>query len=161
MAMQKEEVLTLLDEVKDPEIPVVSLVEMGILRAVEVDGVKVTVTLTPTFAGCPAMQMMQTEVRERLLAAGFETVEIKISNDPPWSSNWITEEARRKLQAFGIAPPPPIHSGELEIALSQAVSCPYCGSKNTHQKNSFGPGLCRSIYYCNDCQQPFEQFKPL
>jgi ring-1,2-phenylacetyl-CoA epoxidase subunit PaaD len=150
-----------LDDVKDPEIPVVSLVEMGIIRAVEVIDEGVVVTMTPTFSGCPALQVMQTDIKQKLKELGFATVEVKQSLYPPWSSDWITDEARQKLKNFGLTPPPR-HGGNFEILLLETVSqCPYCDSKNTTLKNSFGPTLCRSIYYCNNCQQPFEQFKPL
>ena len=151
----------LLDEVKDPEIPVVSLVEMGIIRQVELAGETVIVTMTPTFSGCPALQVMKTDIEARLRAAGIGAVEVRQVLDPPWSSDWITADARQKLKQFGLAPPPR-HGGNLqEILLVDTVACPYCDSTNTTLKNSFGPTLCRAIHYCHDCQQPFEQFKPL
>lgn len=156
-----ERIWQALDEVKDPEIPVVSLVEMGIVRAVEISGDKVIVTMTPTFSGCPALQVMKVDIEQKLRAEGVAAVEVKQTLDPPWSSDWITDEARQKLKAFGLAPPPR-HGGNLqEILLFDTVSCPYCDSKNTTIKNTFGPTLCRAIHYCHDCQQPFEQFKPL
>jgi ring-1,2-phenylacetyl-CoA epoxidase subunit PaaD len=156
-----ENIWEVLDEVKDPEIPVVSLVEMGIIRQVELAGETVIVTMTPTFSGCPALQVMKTDIEDRLRAAGISSVEVRQVLDPPWSSDWITAAARQKLKQFGLAPPPR-HGGNLqEILLVDTVACPYCDSTNTTLKNSFGPTLCRAIHYCNDCQQPFEQFKPL
>jgi ring-1,2-phenylacetyl-CoA epoxidase subunit PaaD len=149
-AITVNDIWQILDKVKDPEIPVVSLVEMGIIRDVEIDGDKVLVTMTPTFSGCPALQVMKTDIEEKLHERGLVSVEVKQVLDPPWSSDWITDEARQK------------HGGNLqEILLFDTVSCPYCDSQNTTVKNTFGPTLCRAIYYCNDCQQPFEQFKPL
>lgn len=160
-AVTVNDIWQILDEVKDPEIPVVSLVEMGIIRDVEIDGDKVLVTMTPTFSGCPALQVMKTDIEEKLQERGLPSVEVKQVLDPPWSSDWITDEARQKLKAFGLAPPKK-HGGNLqEILLFDTVSCPYCDSQNTTVKNTFGSTLCRAIYYCNDCQQPFEQFKPL
>ncbi len=150
----------LLNEVKDPEIPVVSVVEMGIIRDVTPIGDTVEVTMTPTFSGCPALYAMQSEITRVLLEVGFTDVRIKISHDPAWTSDWITSEARAKLQNFGLAPPPK-HNGNFAILLLDRVACPYCGSENTELKNSFGSTLCRAIYYCQSCQQPFEQFKPL
>ena len=149
-----------LEDVKDPEIPVVSLVEMGIIRRVDVSNHKVVVSMTPTFSGCPAMHVMQAAVVERIRQLGAEAVEVKMVLTPPWSSDWITDEARAKLTAFGLAPPPR-HAGRIEIIFSEQVTCPYCGSDNTTVKNTFGSTLCRAIFYCNNCQQPFEQFKPL
>ena len=150
----------LLTQIPDPEIPVVSIVEMGIVRDVIVEGGRVRVVMTPTFSGCPALHAIQDAIRERLLAAGAGQVEIEIRLAPAWSTDWITPEARQKLKDFGLAPPPR-HGGLLEIALLEVAACPYCDSTNTSLKNSFGPTLCRAIYYCNACQQPFEQFKPL
>lgn len=149
-----------LEEVKDPEIPVVSLVEMGIVRDVEIEGQDVVVKITPTFAGCPALEVMiaDVEARIRQLGAGEVTVQVVLS--PPWSSDWITAEARVKLKSFGLAPPP-IHGGRAEVIFYEVATCPYCDSKNTVVKNDFGPTLCRSIHYCRQCLQPFEQFKAL
>lgn len=155
-----DQIWDILSEIKDPEIPVVSLVEMGIVRAVALQGEKITISLTPTFSGCPAMQMMQDEVSRRLQEAGVPEIEIKIIHRPAWTTEWITPEAREKLEAFGLAPPPR-HQGNISLALLDVVACPYCGSTDTRLKNSFGPTLCRAIFYCNTCRQPFEQFKPL
>ncbi len=149
-----------LDEVKDPEIPVVSLVEMGIVREVEVTAEGVTVTMTPTFAGCPALHAMKADIEAKLTNLGVESVEVRQVLSPPWTSDWITEAARQKLKDFGLAPPQR-HGGQTEILLLDTAACPYCDSTNTTIKNTFGPTLCRAIYYCNNCQQPFEQFKPL
>ncbi len=151
-----------LDEVKDPEIPVVSLVEMGIIREVSVaeDGC-VTVKMTPTFSGCPALEVMRQEITAAVKALGAAAVTIETVLNPPWSTDWITEEARAKLKAFGLAPPPR-HGGNVQaILFFDAAACPRCGSTQTTLQNSFGPTLCRAIYTCNSCQEPFEQFKPL
>lgn len=149
-----------LDEVVDPEIPVVSLVEMGIVRDVKIDGDGVTVLMTPTFAGCPALAVMQSAIVEKLRGLGIARVVVKTILTPPWSSDWITDAARVKLQAFGLAPPPK-HGGNVQLFFPDAVACPYCASTNTRVTNNFGPTLCRAIYFCRSCQQPFEQFKAL
>lgn len=156
----EQQVWQLLEQVKDPEIPVVSVVEMGIVRAVKLMETRVQVTMTPTFSGCPALQAMQGAIKNTLLEAGFDGVDIRITHNPPWTSDWITPEARQKLKKFGLAPPP-MHAGSFEVLLMETVNCPYCDSSNTSVKNTFGSTLCRAIYYCNDCQQAFEQFKPL
>lgn len=150
-----------LGDVKDPEIPVVSLAEMGILRGVTVEpDSTVIVTIAPTFAGCPALEMMQRDIVERLGHVTDAPVRIVLSYNPPWTTDWINEEGRAKLKEFGIAPPMR-HGGNFEVTLMEAVACPYCGSENTSIRNSFGATPCRMIFYCNNCQQPFEQFKPL
>lgn len=155
-----QEAWQILQEVKDPEIPVVSLVEMGMVRDVQVQGDEVEVTLTPTFVGCPALQVMQEEVRARLEEAGAGKVTVHTSHHPPWSSDWITLEGRERLKEFGLAPPRR-HSGSPELVQIELATCPYCGSEDTSLKNSFGSTACRMIFYCNACQQPFEQFKPI
>ncbi len=159
-SLTAERVWQVLAEVKDPEIPVVSVVEMGIIRAVALSGNAVVITMTPTFSGCPALGAIKADIEARLGLAGAESVQVKTALAPSWTSDWITDAARAKLRAFGLAPPPR-HEGNWERLVLEAVACPYCGSQNTTLKNSFGPTLCRALYYCDNCQQPFEQFKPI
>lgn len=151
-----------LNEVKDPEIPVVSLVEMGIVRDVILDEAgNVTIKMTPTFSGCPALDVMRRDIIARIEALGFTAVKVEMVLNPPWSTDWINEAARLKLKQFGLAPPPH-HGGNSNVILFfDEVLCPRCNSTNTTLQNSFGPTLCRAIYTCNDCREPFEQFKPL
>ncbi len=149
-----------LEDVKDPEIPVVSVVEMGIVRDVAMAGDTIVVTITPTFSGCPALDAMRQGIAERLLRMGIDRVEVRTVLSPSWTTEWIGEETRAKLKSFGLAPPPR-HDGDFTLVLLDQVECPYCGSKDTSLRNSFGPTLCRAIFYCNACRQPFEQFKPL
>jgi ring-1,2-phenylacetyl-CoA epoxidase subunit PaaD len=158
--LNEKTILRALDEVKDPEIPVISVVELGIIRAVRVDGDRVTIDMTPTFAGCPALAVMQTEVENLVRQLGAAEVRVRLVLSPPWSTDWITQAARDKLRAFGLAPAR-LHGGLIQIIFSEEATCPYCGSSRTTLKNSFGPTLCRALYYCNACQQPFEQFKAL
>jgi ring-1,2-phenylacetyl-CoA epoxidase subunit PaaD len=149
-----------LEQVKDPEIPVVSVVEMGLIRSAGWDGDTLVISMTPTFAGCPALQVMQEEIAARLLESGAGRVDVRLTYSPPWSSDWITPSARLKLKQFGLAPPPMLGEAELDVLFEQ-VSCPFCGSQDAELKNSFGPTLCRAIYFCNRCRQPFEAFKPV
>ena len=158
--IEVDQIWRALDSISDPEIPVVSLVELGIVRDVQVDGERVSVTITPTFAGCPAMHHMREQIFEQLQAIGVEKVEVRTSLNPPWTSEWLSEEVRAKIRKFGMAPPPH-HSGDLEIKLMEAVTCPYCGSRDTIMDNPFGPTLCQSLHYCRACQQSFQRFKPL
>ncbi len=150
-----------LTEVKDPEIPVVSVVEMGIVRDVAVSGENVTVTMTPTFSGCPALQVMKDDITAKLVELGVEQVEVKTVLSPPWSTDWITDEAKAKLRDYGITPPAPAgDDGLIQLELSPS-QCPRCGSFDTTTRNTFGPTLCKSIHTCNSCLEPFEAFKSL
>ncbi|MBM3936189.1 MAG: phenylacetate-CoA oxygenase subunit PaaJ [Sphingomonadales bacterium] len=153
-----------LDGVPDPEIPVISVVDLGIVTRLTVaeDGA-VRVILTPTFAGCPALRWMEKTVQEALLEAGASVVEVQTTFENPWTSERISEAGREKIRNFGLAPPPrrrPGCSGPDLDALARAA-CPRCGSENTSMKSPFGPTLCRSLHYCFDCLEAFEQFKPL
>jgi ring-1,2-phenylacetyl-CoA epoxidase subunit PaaD len=152
-----------LDAVMDPEVPVLSIVELGIVRGVSVeeDGRTVRVILTPTYSGCPAMHAIEAEITRALLAAGFGRVELETVYAPAWTTDWIAEPAREKLRAYGIAPPGAA-SPEL-VPLGRAarpVSCPFCGSPNTALVSEFGATACKSLYFCHACRQPFEHIKP-
>ena len=155
-----EQVWEALQEVKDPEIPVVSLVEMGIVRDVEREDGAIVVTMTPTFSGCPALRVMERDIEARMRELGFSEVEVRTVLSPPWSSDMISDEGRRKLKEFGLSPPPR-HGGNIAVTFYEPVSCPYCDTENTTVRNTFGPTLCRAIYFCHECQEPFEQFKAL
>ncbi len=155
-----EHIWRVLNSITDPEIPVVSLVEMGIARDVAIDGDTIVVTITPTFVGCPALYSIREEIVEKLQAIGAEKIEVRTVLNPPWTSEWLSDETRAKLKAFGLAPPPR-HTGSIDLVLMDVVACPHCGSNDTLLENSFGPTLCRSIHYCRACRQSFERFKPL
>lgn len=158
--MDEASVWSVLDGVHDPEIPVISVVELGVIQLVEVESGRVRVGLTPTFAGCPALHVMKREIQERLAAAGAESVEVAILLSPPWTTDRITSAGRDKLKSFGLAPAA-IHAGNVAIVLLEPATCPYCGSLDTELKNGFGSTACRSIHFCKHCRQPFEAFKPL
>lgn len=151
-----------LKTVKDPEIPVLSLVDLGVITTIELPAEDhVRVEMTPTFSGCPAMDVMRADTEARLRDMGFTTFEVEVNFKKSWNSNQVTHEGRRKLREFGLSPAKP-YAGEvdLEEALEHA-ECPFCGSTQTTMHTPFGPTLCRSIHYCNHCLQSFEQFKPL
>lgn len=154
------QILAALHAVKDPEIPMVSIVEMGLIADIQTAPDAVRVKITPTFAGCPAVEVMRSESEKRLREFGIEEVSVQITFDPPWDSNRISPEGRRKLKEFGLAPPRP-HSGNVDLIQLELVNCPYCDSPDTRLESAFGPTLCRAIHYCYSCQQSFEQFKPL
>lgn len=157
-----------LEEIPDPEIPAVNVVELGVIGDVAFQprpegGERLRVELLPTFVGCPAIDVMQQQIGERLTALDVaDEVEVRLTFTPPWTSDRITPEGREKLRGSGFAPPlligPSFNGEELQLHLAQAT-CPYCGSRNTSLDNPFGPTLCRAIYHCDDCHQPFEQFK--
>lgn len=146
--------------ITDPEIPVVSLVEMKVIRDVQVLNDAVKVVLAPTFVGCPALEQMKAEIRAKLSELGIEDVVIESSFSPPWSTDMLDEEVKEKLRAFGIAPPPK-NDGELVAVLNLPVACPFCHSTHTQLESPFGATLCKQIFYCNDCRQSFERFKPI
>lgn len=160
LSAAEERVWQVLSQISDPEIPVLSLVDMKIIRTVKVEANRVSVEMTPTFSGCPALDSMQQQVKERLLELGFDHVQVNIIRSAGWSSDMLAEDAKEKLRRFGIAPPPR-KVADLQRTLDQPVSCPYCGSLETHLDSPFGPTLCRQIFYCNSCSQSFERFKPL
>jgi len=147
-----EEVWAALEEIPDPEIPVVSLVDLGVIRSVDVSDGRVRVAFTPTFLGCPALEFMKRAIEERVPEA-----EVEVVQDDSWSTDKITAAGREKLRAAGFAPPAP----RLVQIQSQVHRCPYCGSTETRLENLFGPTPCRSLRYCESCRQPFEQFKTI
>ena len=146
----------LLDEVKDPEIPVISIWELGILQDIAMRGETVVVTITPTYSGCPAMDAIAEDVTAALAAAGYAESEVVNRFSPAWSTSWITAEAQEKLRAYGIAPP-----GQGCGGGAQEVECPRCGSRNVRSISEFGSTACKALYQCGDCAEPFDHFKPI
>lgn len=161
MTITEHDILQWLEAVKDPEIPVLSLIDLGVIRKViiEEDG-KVRVTMTPTFSGCPAMDVMREDVEKTLEEHGIDDHEVKMTFEDQWNSNMISDKGLRALKDFGLAPPSK-HNLIVDIDILENTACPFCDSHNTEMKSPFGPTLCRSLHYCNDCKQAFEQFKPL
>jgi ring-1,2-phenylacetyl-CoA epoxidase subunit PaaD len=157
-----DEVWSAIGEIPDPEIPVISLVELGVVRDVRLDGARVDVTLTPTFLGCPALDAMRRALEAKLTELGAEPA-VHVSLEDGWSTDRITSGGREKLRAAGFAPPAPRRAGAPSLVQlqSKAFRCPYCGSSETRLENLFGPTPCRSIRYCESCRQPFEQFKTI
>jgi ring-1,2-phenylacetyl-CoA epoxidase subunit PaaD len=157
----RERVLEILQQVKDPEIPVVSVVELGIVRHVAVAGSEVTITITPTYSGCPAMREIEQDIRAALGSEGIREIRIETVHSPAWTTDWIGAEAREKLRAYGIAPPGAAEQGGL-VTLARrrpAPACPRCGSGNTRLQSEFGSTACKAIHVCNACREPFDEFK--
>jgi len=160
--MTRQEVLSALQSVRDPEIPTISVVDMGIITDVEVESdAHVRVTMTPTFVGCPAIDVMRSDVEAAVRALGVEQVEVAVTFDVPWTTNRLTDRGRAALLEHGLAPPEQFDTLTLELEVLNNVACPYCGSRKTTLKSPFGPTLCRSLHYCNECRQAFEGFKPV
>ncbi|MDH5233998.1 MAG: phenylacetate-CoA oxygenase subunit PaaJ [Gemmatimonadota bacterium] len=160
--LTRERAMAVLDTVPDPEVPAISVVELGIVRDVEVAAdATTTVTITPTYSGCPAMFEIEKDVRTALEAAGASRVVVRTVLSPAWTTDWIQPEAREKLRAYGIAPPGPAESGGL-VTLTRArspVACPFCGSSDTRLQSEFGSTACKAIHVCHSCRQPFDEFK--
>ncbi|MEY3385751.1 MAG: hypothetical protein RIR53_562 [Bacteroidota bacterium] len=160
--MTQQDVLDALQTVHDPEIPTISVVDMGIITDVVVeDDDHVTVTMTPTFVGCPAIDVMRSDVEAAVRRLGVQNVDVSVTFDVPWTTNRLTERGRAALLEHGLAPPEQFDTLTLELEVLNNVACPYCGSRKTTLKSPFGPTLCRSLHYCNECRQAFEGFKPV
>ncbi len=158
--------MRVLDAVLDPEVPVLTIEDLGVLRDVSVDADGVTVTVTPTYSGCPAMETIEHDVEEAVRAAGFERVVVRRVLAPAWTTDWMTQEGRRKLAAYGVAPPTRRRaagsagsSGPVLVSLS--VRCPLCGSPDTSELSRFGSTACKSLWRCMSCREPFDHFKEI
>ncbi len=160
--MTQQTILNYLSEITDPEIPVLNIVEMGIVRNVSFNVNQTVITITPTYSGCPAMRMIEEEIITTLKEKGVENVHLKTVYSPAWTTDWLGETAKEKLQKYGIAPPQHIVQSELvQITLPQKIICPYCLSEKTILKSEFSSTSCKALYYCNSCIQPFEHFKEI
>jgi ring-1,2-phenylacetyl-CoA epoxidase subunit PaaD len=153
--------------VVDPELPMLTLDDLGVVRGVEVDGDAVTVTITPTYSGCPALEAMRDDLRTKLAEAGYRRVDVRTVLSPPWSTDWISEQGRRKLAEHGVAPPGRVgrhRGGPIPLTLTappEMVRCPRCGSAATEEISRFGPTACTALRRCTGCREPFEWMKEL
>jgi ring-1,2-phenylacetyl-CoA epoxidase subunit PaaD len=151
----------ILESVKDPEVPVLSVIDLGIIRDIQFTGEEVEVIITPTYSGCPAMDVISLQIRMELASHGFKKVKITQVLSPPWTTEWMSEEGKRKLREYGIAPPndkQQVCAPRLFEA-AEAVQCPHCDTWNTRRVSEFGSTACKALYQCNDCQEPFDYFK--
>ena len=153
--LTRTSVLELLDTVVDPEIPVLTIADLGILRDVDIEGDHVTVTITPTYSGCPAMEHIEGEIVRTLTDAGIAAASVKRSYTPAWTTDWMSDEARAKLAGISIAPPPPTDAVQL------AVLCPQCGSGESRTVSEFGSTACKALMVCSSCGEPFDRFKAI
>lgn len=159
--LKEKAIWELLREVTDPEIPVLNIVEMGIARKVEIEGSRVTVRITPTYSGCPAMKAIEDEIEKTLRINGIRDYEVIKDFSDTWTTDWMTGEARQKLKEYGIAPPGKASEEDFMKSLknTRKIACPYCDSLNTEMQSEFGSTACKAQYYCHDCEEPFEHFK--
>lgn len=162
--LNKSQIWSWLEEVIDPEIPVLNVVEMGIIRDVQIeDDVRIIVKITPTYSGCPAMNTIEKEIHKKLIGKGVHSFEVKTDYRESWTTDWMTGHAKKKLKEYGIAPPEKIKSGSDFLAglkrSQKIVPCPWCDSMETVLQSEFGSTACKSQYFCNGCNQPFEHFK--
>lgn len=154
-----------LQSVPDPEIPVISVTELGIVREISLNGDEIHVIVTPTYSGCPATEVINLSIKEALIKAGFKNPHIEMRLSPAWTTDWINESTKLKLREYGIAPP---GEGSAIAAQEKSMSfvpykpaCPRCGSKQTARLSQFGATACKALYRCDDCREPFEYFKPI
>jgi ring-1,2-phenylacetyl-CoA epoxidase subunit PaaD len=157
--MRAEDIRKSLEEVLDPEVPVLNIIELGIVRAVAFDHGKLIVTITPTYTGCPAMKVIEDNISSKLREKGVYDFEIRTVLTPPWTTDWLSPEAKEKLKEYGIAPPEGSADKSFLFAEQKTVRCPRCGSVNTIMKSQFGSTACKALYVCQDCLEPFDYFK--
>lgn len=157
----EKKIWNLLANITDPEVPVLTILDLGIVRAVEITDTGIDIVITPTYSGCPAMDMIATNIRMELLAAGYEKISVKNILSPAWTTEWMTQAGKEKLKAYGIAPPSDkqqVCSSGL-FSPSEAIQCPQCNSYHTQRISEFGSTACKALYQCIDCREPFDYFK--
>jgi ring-1,2-phenylacetyl-CoA epoxidase subunit PaaD len=155
------EIRSVLDTVMDPEVPALSIIDLGVVRDIKINDDEVEITITPTYTGCPAMDVISMNIRLALISRGFKNIQVKQILSPAWTTDWMSEEGKRKLKEYGIAPPNPKQQvcDEQLFAPHEAVQCPRCDSYHTHRISEFGSTACKALYQCDDCKEPFDYFK--
>ena len=151
----------LLEGISDPEVPVLSVIDLGIVRSVKIQEDQISITITPTYSGCPAMGVIEQDIKEKLSKEGFTNFKIETVLSPAWTTDWISEEGRKKLKLYGIAPPENEPDKSVLFADPVKVQCPKCGSRETRMVSQFGSTACKAHYQCNSCLEPFDYFKCL
>ena len=159
--IDKKIILSYLEGINDPEVPVLSIVDLGIVRDIKMNDDEIEIIITPTYTGCPAMDMISTSIKILLSTLGFKKYKVTQVLSPAWTSDWMSEEGKRKLKEYGIAPPNPkqqVCDNKL-FAPYENIQCPHCNSYHTHRISEFGSTACKALYQCNDCLEPFDYFK--
>ena len=159
--IDKQSIYSYLEEINDPEVPVLSIIDLGIVRDVKMNDEELEVIITPTYTGCPAMDMISATIKIQLATLGFKKIKITQVLSPAWTTEWMSEEGKRKLKEYGIAPPNPKQQvcDQKLFAVAEAVQCPHCNSYHTHRISEFGSTACKALYQCDDCKEPFDYFK--
>ncbi|MFN5981952.1 MAG: 1,2-phenylacetyl-CoA epoxidase subunit PaaD [Fluviicola sp.] len=159
--VSETDIWKLLEGISDPEVPVLSVIDLGIVRSVKIQEDQIHITITPTYSGCPAMGVIEQDIKEKLSKEGFTKFKIDTVLTPAWTTDWISEEGRKKLKLYGIAPPENEPDKSVLFADPVKVQCPKCGSRNTRMVSQFGSTACKAHYQCNSCLEPFDYFKCL
>ena len=159
--INKQTIYSYLEEINDPEVPVLSIIDLGIVRDVRMNDEELEVIITPTYTGCPAMDMITTTIKIQLATLGFKKIKITQVLSPAWTTEWMSEEGKRKLKEYGIAPPNPKQQvcDQKLFAEAEGVQCPHCNSYHTRRISEFGSTACKALYQCDDCKEPFDYFK--
>jgi ring-1,2-phenylacetyl-CoA epoxidase subunit PaaD len=158
--IDEKQIWNILEEVKDPEVPVLSVIDLGIVRSVKTSDNNINIIITPTYSGCPAMDVINMDIRLKLIEKGYRSITIQQQLSPAWTTDWMSEEGKQKLKAFGIAPPNPKQQFcTAEMFQQEAVQCPRCNSWHTELISQFGSTACKSMYRCLDCKEAFDHFK--
>ncbi|HWC52166.1 MAG TPA: 1,2-phenylacetyl-CoA epoxidase subunit PaaD [Chitinophagaceae bacterium] len=157
----KEKIVSILETITDPEVPVLSVIDLGIVREIKISEHEIEIVITPTYSGCPAMDVIRINIQMTLLSHGYKNVKITQVLSPAWTTEWMSEEGKRKLKEYGIAPPNPKQQvcDQKLFAAAEAVQCPHCNSYHTHRVSEFGSTACKALYVCDDCKEPFDYFK--
>ncbi|MCC6180921.1 MAG: phenylacetate-CoA oxygenase subunit PaaJ [Bacteroidia bacterium] len=157
----KDDIFLLLSEIPDPEIPVISITDLGVIRSIDIKNQEsISVNITPTYSGCPAMKQIEDDVKKKLLDYGFKNIAVNMVFSPPWTTDWIPEEAKERLRQYGIAPPEESTQDKSWLTGKKVtVTCPRCSSRNTKLISQFGSTACKALHQCNDCLEPFDYFK--
>jgi ring-1,2-phenylacetyl-CoA epoxidase subunit PaaD len=160
-AINKNAIYAYLEEIKDPEVPALSIIDLGIVRDIKMNEEEIEVIITPTYTGCPAMDMITAMIKIELATLGFKKVKVTQVLSPAWTTDWMSEEGKRKLREYGIAPPNPKQQvcDQKLFAEAEAVQCPHCNSYHTRRISEFGSTACKALYQCDDCKEPFDYFK--
>ena len=161
IAASVDKVKNILTEVMDPEVPVLSVIDLGIVRDVKFNDDELEIIITPTYSGCPAMDVIAQNIRMTLFSFGYKNIKITQTLSPAWTTDWMSEEGKQKLKEYGIAPPNPKQQvcDQQLFASAEAVQCPHCNSHHTHRISEFGSTACKALYQCDDCKEPFDYFK--
>ena len=161
MVTTKQEILSILETVTDPEVPVLSVIDLGIVRDIKVSENSVEVIITPTYTGCPALDVISMNIKLALISNDFKNIRVTQVLSPAWTTDWMSEKGKQKLKEYGIAPPNPKQQvcNDKLFAAAEAVQCPHCNSWHTHRVSEFGSTACKALFVCDDCREPFDYFK--